>query len=41
MTTHRIVGLKRMINEFQSSLGQKRDIALMGQESRRYDNTGS
>jgi hypothetical protein len=33
--------LKRMIYELQPSLTQKRDIALMNQESRTCDNTGN
>ena len=33
--------LKRMIYELQPSLAQKRDMALINQESRRYDNTGN
>jgi hypothetical protein len=33
--------LKRMIYELQPSLAQKRDMALMNQESAKYDNTGN
>ena len=33
--------LKRMIDELQSSLAQKRDMALMNQESAKYDNSGN
>ena len=36
-----IFKFKRMIYELQSSLTQRRDIALMNQESRRYDNAGN
>ena len=36
-----IFKLKRMIYELQPSLTQKRDMALINQESRRYDNTGN
>ena len=36
-----VIKLKRMIYELQPSLAQKRDMALMIQESRRYDNTGN
>ena len=35
--THRIVGYKRVINELQSSLAQKRGMPLMNQESAKYD----
>jgi hypothetical protein len=36
-----IFKLKGMIYELQSSLAQKRDMALMNQESAKYDNTGN
>jgi hypothetical protein len=36
-----IFKLKSMIYELQSSLAQKRDMALMNQESAKYDNTGN
>jgi hypothetical protein len=38
---HGIVRMKRMIYELESSLAQKREIALMDRESKRYDNTGN
>ncbi|MGC1927722.1 MAG: hypothetical protein WA667_02000 [Candidatus Nitrosopolaris sp.] len=38
---HRIFRLNRMIDELQSSLAQKRDIAHMNQESAKYDNSGN
>ena len=37
--TH-IFKFKRMIYELQSFLTQRRDMALMNQESGKYDNTG-
>jgi hypothetical protein len=36
-----LFNLKRMIYELQSSLAQKRDMALMNQESGKYDNSGN
>jgi chromosome segregation ATPase len=40
--THRIDGYKRVINELQSSLAQKRkEMAYMDHESGKYDNTGN
>ncbi|MGC1929063.1 MAG: hypothetical protein WA667_08820 [Candidatus Nitrosopolaris sp.] len=36
-----IFKLKRMVYELQSSLAQKTDMALMNQESAKYDNTGN
>ncbi|MFY9871582.1 MAG: hypothetical protein WAK17_17850, partial [Candidatus Nitrosopolaris sp.] len=38
---YHIFNLKSMIYELQSSLVQKRDMALMNQESAKYDNTGN
>jgi predicted nuclease with TOPRIM domain len=38
---HRIFRLKRMIYELESSLAQKREMALMSQESGKYDNSGN
>jgi hypothetical protein len=40
--TNRIAGFKRVINELQSSLAQKRkEMAYMDHESGKYDNTGN
>jgi hypothetical protein len=40
--TNRIAGFKRVINELQSSLAQKRkEMEYMDHESRKYDNTGN
>ena len=40
--TNRIAGFKRVINELQSSLAQKRkEMAYMDHESGNYDNTGN
>ena len=38
---NQIFKLKRMIYELQSSLAQKTDMALMNQESGKYDNSGN